>query len=373
MSSVCPEAADAMQHRGKLKMGRLPFWPPLPADRFFGRRRRLLAFPLDDPACRLFARGRQALGVGLVAAGLVPGDEVLVPAYHHGSEVEAIVQSGLVCRFYDTSERLEADPLVLRAAIGPRTRALVITHYLGFPQASRRWRSFCDEHELLLIEDAAQAWLASVDGRPVGSYADLAVFCLYKTLGLPDGAACVARRPPMAPQPGPLGLQLTARRGAGRLRPYLSKSAQLRLGSSSARGPDPIDDFAFSAPRAPSGVSRRLIARIDTTRVAEQRRANFARLLQAHADRVPEAFRELPPGASPMCFPVAASSKRDLIAYLDSVGIDTVDFWSVPHPSLDAEKFPAARRLREQVVGVPVHQCLDDAGLERIAAALERA
>ena len=48
----------------------------------------------------------------------------------------------------------------------------------------------------MLIEDAAQAWLATRDGTPVGSHGDLAFFCLYKSVGLPEGAALVMRSPP---------------------------------------------------------------------------------------------------------------------------------------------------------------------------------
>ena len=82
---------------------------------------------------------------------------------------------------------LEPDGGELDALVGPSTRALHITHVLGFPAAAPRWRRWCDERGLLLIEDAAQAWLAAdpQSGEPVGSWGDLSVFCLYKTAGLP--------------------------------------------------------------------------------------------------------------------------------------------------------------------------------------------
>ena len=79
--------------------------------------------------------------------------------------------------------------------VGPATRALHVTHVLGFPAAAPRWRRWCDERGLLLIEDAAQAWLAAdpQSGEPVGSWGDLSVFCLYKTLPVPNGGALLAR------------------------------------------------------------------------------------------------------------------------------------------------------------------------------------
>ena len=180
------------------RLTRLSVWPPLPPSVHL-RRRRELPFPLREEGCRLFALGRHALWHGVRALGLEPRDEILVPAYHHGSEVEALTRAGLACRFYGGSDGLQPDESELEALIGPRTRALFLIHYLGFPQELARWRRWCDERDLLLIEDAAQAWLAHCDGVPVGSVGDLAIFCLYKTYGVPDGAALVSRRPPAQP------------------------------------------------------------------------------------------------------------------------------------------------------------------------------
>ena len=173
----------------------LSVWPPLPPTIYFHRNSNERPFPLDDDRCRLFARARHALWLGVQALGLAPGDEVLVPAYHHGSEVEALIQAGLGCRFYDVTSGLEPDPAELEALISPSTRALYLIHYLGVPQDLTRWRQWCDDRGLLLFEDAAQAWLASRDGKPAGSVGDLSIFCLYKTFGFPDGAALISSTP----------------------------------------------------------------------------------------------------------------------------------------------------------------------------------
>ena len=164
-------------------------WPPLAPDAYVRRPLDRLPFPLQDARYRLYARARQGIWQGATALGVGHGDEVLAPAYHHGSEIEALLRTGAQCRFYDSSEDLSPRQEQLEAMLGPRVRALLLIHYLGFPQDAPRWRRWCDERGLLLIEDAAQAWLATSGGRPVGSLGDLAVFCLYKTFGIPEGAA----------------------------------------------------------------------------------------------------------------------------------------------------------------------------------------
>src|SRR6185312_3804894 len=60
----------------------------------------------------------------------------------------------------------------------------------------------CDERNLLLLEDAAQSWLAVHDRGPVGSYGDLAIYCLHKSFGLPDGGALVSRVAAASPRTG---------------------------------------------------------------------------------------------------------------------------------------------------------------------------
>src|SRR4051794_34875035 len=103
--------------------------PPLPPGAYFRRRRRSLPFPLEEEAHRVFARARHGLFHGLRALGLGSGDEVLAPAYHHGSEIETLRRAGLRCRFYDCDEQLAPRTQDLEALLRPATRALYLTHY----------------------------------------------------------------------------------------------------------------------------------------------------------------------------------------------------------------------------------------------------
>ncbi len=146
-------------------VSRLNVWPPLPFELYTRRPSKRLPFPLEEPDCRIFSLARHGLFMGIKALGLEPGDEVLVPAYHHGSEIEALVRAGIVCRFYDVGQRLEPDEKELEALLDTPVRALFLIHYLGLPQNAARWRAWCDEHGLLLIEDAAQAWMSSSGGH----------------------------------------------------------------------------------------------------------------------------------------------------------------------------------------------------------------
>ena len=178
---------------GQEGVGRLAVRPPVPPAVYSRRPAQDLPFPLDQRECVLFSRGRHALWHGVRALGLPPEAAVLVPAYHCGTEIEALVRAGVECRFYEGSASLEPDEDELAQLLDERVAALYLIHYLGFPQDVLRWRRWCDDHDILLIEDAAQGWLGTIDGRPIGSLGDLSIFAFHKTVGVPDGAALLYR------------------------------------------------------------------------------------------------------------------------------------------------------------------------------------
>jgi dTDP-4-amino-4,6-dideoxygalactose transaminase len=349
---------------------RLGVWPPLPFGAYVRRRADPLPFPLGDPRCRLYALGRHALWHGLRALGLEEGDEVLAPAYHHGSEIEAIVAAGLSCRFYEATLDLEPDEDELERLAGPRTRALHLIHPLGFTRDLVRWRRWCDERGLLLLEDAAQAWLSSRDGHPAGSLGDASIFCLYKSVGVADGGALICRKPP--PPPGGrrvLGVAGLARRHRAWMAQHRPELVPQRAAAPASIEYDPAADFALGDPGRPAAAATRYLAsRLAGDRVATSRRESYRTMLGALAPLVPPPFGELPEGASPMALPLAAAEKARLLAALHRAGVKALDFWSTPHPSLAAELFEGAAARRAATVALPVHQELTGEHLERMAA-----
>jgi perosamine synthetase len=356
---------------------RLSAWPPLPPSAWARVVRDELPFPLNDPGCRLYARGRHALWHGLRALPLHPGDAVLAPAYHHGSEIEVLVRLGLECRFYGLTEDLEPDQADLEALLSPSVRALQVIHYLGYPQDTLRWRRWCDEHGLLLIEDAAMAWLAETRAGPVGTHGDLAIFCLYKSFGLPDGGALISRSP--SESPAAEGRKATRAVAGLHLAWLLQHLPLAAVGPSAGRTADsdpydPEEDFALGNPSdTPAMATQRLLPRIVDLNAAAARRANARILLEGLGDHVPRPFDRVPEGAAPFAFPIHTTDKQALLERLARHGISALDFWSVAHPSLPRDRFPEANAWRAATIGLPVHQELGLADLARMISAVRGA
>jgi dTDP-4-amino-4,6-dideoxygalactose transaminase len=342
---------------------RIRLWPALPPRVYLRRPSTHLPFPLGELGCLLFARARHGLWYGIQDLGLGPGDEILAPAYHCGSEIEVLVRANLRCRFYDATETLEPDEGELESLLGPRTRALFLIHYFGFPQNAVRWRAWCDKHGLMLIEDCAQAFLASFENRPLGSWGDIAIYSMYKTFPLPDGAALLAGSPHRTQHPASLGLSRLLRRHTAWL---MSRSSHLdRL---LARFEDPEEeDFTLGDPESrPFRVTDFLLRRVVDAEAAVSRRENYRVLLNALHAASPPVFASLPDGACPLIFPVETAEVDRLVGRLEEEGISARRFWPLSHPALPVEQFPRATAWHRRFVALPVHQELRASDLERL-------
>lgn len=304
-----------------------------------------------------------------------------MPAYHHGSEIEALLQAGLRIRYYKLDRNLAPDPAELKQLLSSRVRALYLIHYLGFPQDLTRWRQWCNAHQLLLIEDAAQAFLASHDGRPVGSFGDLAFFCLYKTYGLPDGGALISVAPPPLPTlPAPSGMWRLFKRHFNWVaqRSGILGALHLQLAPMvqrwKKRRAAPHQEFDLQDPATPpTAMTTRLLPLLLDPETAKRRRRNYRYLLRHLGALVPQPFATLPEGACPFAFPVAVAQPEVFLQQLRHHGVIGLLFWLNPHPSLPVADFPECKLLRDHLLALPVHQELSKSSLRQIVAAVRAA
>ncbi len=132
--------------------------------------------------------GTSALHLALLASGIGPGDEVVTVPYTFYATVAAIGYAGATPVFVDIDPRTyNLDPAQLESAITPRTRAILPVHLYGQPADMDAILAIARRHNLVVIEDAAQAHAAEYRGRRAGSLADIGCFSFYPTKNL--GAA----------------------------------------------------------------------------------------------------------------------------------------------------------------------------------------
>lgn len=126
--------------------------------------------------------GTAALHIAVAAAGIGPGDEVITsPITDIGSVIGVIYQQGVPVFADLGASTYNLDPKDVERRITPRTKAIIAVHLCGNPCEMESLRRIADEHRLVLIEDAAQAWGARYHGKPIGTIGHFACFSLQNS------------------------------------------------------------------------------------------------------------------------------------------------------------------------------------------------
>jgi perosamine synthetase len=378
--------------------------PTLSPSVFVGSSRRgRLPAPLDADGVTFYIKARNGLWELIRALGVQGSEIVLVPAYNCGPEVDAVLKAPATVRFYrvDSLARIDVDHL--RQAIEPRTRAVVVTHYFGFPQPELpEIVDLCRDRGLFLIEDCAPALYSTHLGRPLGTFGDAGIFSLWKTLPMPNGGAVLVNGPlhldggTVAP---PFDASFTVLRSnleghmllrhgragwftaalSNRLADLGSRAGRYmsRHATNSRRANDapPNPRVTFDRSTADWSMSRtahRIAYRSPHSEIVRRRRQNYTALAAELAEvaGARTLHQTLPDGTCPLRFPLVVDEPSSLLRHLESNGIGAELFWSDFHPAFPAQEFPESTYLKTHIVAVPNHQDLDAQLLARIADAI---
>jgi dTDP-4-amino-4,6-dideoxygalactose transaminase len=316
--------------------------------------------------------GTAALHLSALAAGIRAGDEVVVPNLTFVASATAARYCGatpVLCESLGPDD-LNLDPDDVRSRIGPRTRAVVAVHFMGYAAEVEALRSVCDEHELKLIEDTAQAVGARTrSGRLTGTVGDLGCFSFFskKQLSVGEGGMVVTADAALAEK-----VRL--------LRSHAMTSVTWDRHQGYAETYDVVDvgfNFRMDEPRATLGLSR--IARLDQE--IALRRANVRRYRAAlgghDAIALPWNDDEVA-RSSHFAFPVLLRDRatRDrLRSELAGIGIQTTAYPAITDLSDYAQGYneQTLRRSRE-LAGrhcvLPLSAMMSDADVDEVAAAV---
>ena len=130
----------------------------------------------------------QALEMAALLIDIQPGDEVIMPSYTFVSTANAFVLRGAKIVFVDIRpDTMNIDETLIEAAITPKTKAIVPVHYAGVGCDMRAICAIADRYGLFVIEDAAQGMMASIDGKPLGTWGHMAAFSFHETKNFTSG------------------------------------------------------------------------------------------------------------------------------------------------------------------------------------------
>lgn len=134
------------------------------------------------------SNGTTALSTALEAMNIQPGDEVITTPFTFIASANTIAMLGAVPVFVDVQrDTYNIDPDLIEKAITKKTKAIMPVHIFGMPCDMKRIMEIANAHDLLVIEDAAQAHGAAIDGMKIGSFGHTAAFSFYATKNMMTG------------------------------------------------------------------------------------------------------------------------------------------------------------------------------------------
>ncbi|MBL0747194.1 DegT/DnrJ/EryC1/StrS family aminotransferase [Nocardioides baculatus] len=311
---------------------------------------------VDGRACVAVNSGTSGLHLGLLAAGVGPGDEVIVPSFTFAATANSVALTGATPVFVDIEPTFFClDPVAVEAAITERTKAIMPVHLFGHPADMTALGEVAARHDVMLFEDAAQAHGATWNGASVGSFGSFAMFSLYPTKNMTSGEGGM-----VSCADDELVRRVKLLRNQGMERQYANEVIGLN---------NRMTDIHAA------------IGRVQLTKVGawtETRRANAA-FLDAHlegvvtpavADAATHVYHQ---------YTIRVAEDRDEVVrrLREEFQVGSGVYYPIPNHRLESlTRFapgldlPETERAAAEVLSLPVHPSLDQSDLDRIVEAV---
>jgi perosamine synthetase len=303
--------------------------------------------------------GTVALHLALVALGIQPGDEVIVPSLTYVASVNAISYMGATPVFVDSlSSTWQINPSDVRRKITSKTKAIMAVHLYGHPSDLKQLREICDEHNLYLIEDCAEAFGSWFQGKHVGNHGEIATFSFFgnKSVTTGEGGMVVTNDPILFER-----ASLFKNQGNSPKKAYWHE----------------VIGYNYRMTNLAAAIG---LAQMEQAEKILTRKKAVARYYEENLSGLPLQFHQESLDCTHsywmVSFLVESALVRDeLRNSLLSMGIETRPFFSPIHTLpmyLSSDPFPVAEDLSLRGVNLPSFPDLTPAELEWICSAIKR-
>lgn len=301
--------------------------------------------------CIAVNSGTSGLHLALIALGIKEGDEVIVPSFTFAATANSVALTGATPVFVDIDARtFNICPMAIEAAITPRTRAIQLVHLYGQPAAMRQIMAISKRHNLLVIEDAAQAHMASLDGTPVGAFGDAGIFSFYPTKNMTSGEGGMITSPT-----NEVARLCRLLRNQGMEKRYVNEIVGFN---------NRMTDIHAA------------IGRVQLTKLAgwTEKRRNYADFLNQNLNGVVVPY--VAPGAFHVyhqyTIRVIGHDRDEFAAEMTKRGVGSGVYYPIPVHRLPSFGYtfdlPETTRITKEVLSIPVHPSLSKRDLEKIVS-----
>ncbi|GAA1926221.1 DegT/DnrJ/EryC1/StrS family aminotransferase [Nocardioides marmoribigeumensis] len=304
--------------------------------------------------CVAVNSGTSALHLGLLASGIGPGDEVVVPSFTFAATANSVAMTGATPVFADIGpDTFCLDPASAEKAVTERTRAIMPVHLYGQTAEWDAFEAVAERHGLLLLEDAAQAHGSTYDGRPAGSLGHVAAFSFYATKNMTTGEG---------------GMVVCAdEETARKVRLLRNQGMERRYENEIAGLNNRMTDIAGAIGR----VQLRSLA------AWNDRRREIAARYSAELQGVTVPF--VRPGSDHVFhqYTLRVERRDDVLATLQADGIGADVYYPIPNHQLPAyatdDDLPETARAAREVLSLPIHPRLTDDEVQRVIDSVNQA
>ncbi len=306
--------------------------------------------------------GTAALQVGLEALGIRDGDEVVTTPFTFIATGNSILYNRAIPVFADIDAKtFNIDPVKIESAITDKTKAVLVVHLYGQPCDMKRIKDVCKRHDLLLVEDCAQAHGAEYKGKKAGSFGDLSTFSFYATKNMVTGEG---------------GMMLTDDDAAAEKAKVITNQGQV------GRYDHVMVGYNYRMMELQGAIG--LVQLRKLRKMNESRESNAAFLSKGLGKldwlEVPYVAKGVRHVWHQYTIKVQAGVRDDLMKYLNSNGVGARIYYPTPIHLQPAYKpfgyhsglCPVAESLSKQVISLPVHPSLKKPDLKKIIDVMEK-
>lgn len=308
---------------------------------------------LDGRAAVAVNSGTSGLHLGLLAAGVGPGDEVIVPSFTFAATANSVALTGATPIFADIEpDYFALDAVAVESLITERTVGIMPVHLYGHPANMDALGKLASDRGLNLFEDAAQAHGATWHGRPVGTFGRFAMFSLYPTKNMTSGEGGM-----VSTSDAEVERRLRLLRNQGMERQYENE----------------LIGFNARMTNLHAAIGRVQLRKVQAWTMQRQRNAAFLseNLLGVTVPRVADAATHV---YHQYTIRVAEGRDELAAALRSEYNIGTGIYYPIPNHRLPSfarnENLPETERASAAVLSLPVHPSLTQEQLERIATAV---
>ena len=296
--------------------------------------------------------------------------KILLPSYVEELILKLFQSENVQVKFYKINDELKIDLDELKKK-SHDVDAVFLIHYFGFVHTPTEIKIFCQENNLILIEDCVQSMLSTFQDKPIGSFSDVSLNSLRKFIGIPDGSILTTKKRTNIFESNLHKKFVNKKKSAliGKFN-YLSGNKNYsRYYFKNAFVDAEKIIYQYKKPAPMTMESRNMLKKINFEKISKTRRKNFRHLL-SHLTNI-AFYKKLPNNVCPLGFPIICKNRSKTKKNLIKNKIYPAIHWELSN-EIKKNEFDESWKISKSILTIPIDQRYSMEDMERIVSVLRK-